>query len=384
MKESRHGGSSEYIYGTKYSDGMLGQFVFTNMPPEAEQAIDDRVVTPTQNEFLRLAGIEIDGLPPLTIAQLIGPTQPSDLDRKDQAFYFSGPNHPILVKARKLPTFVTYDDFLRVHGDLGIRRDTATKNFKGLVRNLFEDEEVATYGDPGKYRFERTDQGHVPLLHRFAVRRKMAQMAMTGDYQAGISTISHDANTFNGYGRALIRAIYDKNETVRRMELSMQLESMPDLIVDREDARCFHWRKTYRDQEGTGYNLNAHGYLGPIYEYIENVLIEIGAVDPAARRSLLATTISESAFVATVDALCSLDKSHTDTIKKGNSCTQGVHSKGLTTKSVQRAKSIAACISESVEKSFLQEDEEINMLDPDLLVSKVTPKSTITTEDFQW
>ncbi len=386
MKSPRYGGSAEYVYGTRYSGEALGQFVFANMPPEAKEAINARVVTPTTEEFLRLADIELEGLPRLTIKELIGPTTIGELDSSAQAFYFSGPHHPILVKARYLPTFVTYSDMLRVHGDLGIRRTEVVRNFKGLVKNLFEDDEITTFGDPDMYKFEKKDSAGVEMLHRFAVRRSVAQLAMKGDYQVKISG-ARDANVFNGYGRTLMRAVYGTSEDIQHMELSTELESIPDLVVDPEDPKRFRWGKVYKDSTGIGYVMNSHSIFDTtIIPYIEDLLREIYVGNEDLRKA--AMNISEQVFVMTTDALCPLDKYHTQSTKNGHTCGQGIHYQGLSKEVVQRAKSIAICIAES--RSVAKEtnpdknEDEINLRDPDLQASTPRSRPKTATADFDW
>ncbi len=237
MQESRSGGT-EYTYGSRRSGEHLGQFIFANMPPEAVQAIGDKVVTPTVTELVRLAGIDVDGLPPLSIDDMIGPKTIAELDPQNQAFYFSGPNHPILQKARKLPTFVTYHNLLDVHGNLGITQSNTTKNFKGLVKNLFEDEDIPTSGEPKWWNIEQRDSTGIYRLHRFAIRRETALMAMRGEYRVGILG-TEEANVFNGFGRSLIRALYDPTENTRHMELIAELEQMDELVVDEKNAHSF-------------------------------------------------------------------------------------------------------------------------------------------------
>jgi len=94
-----------------------------------------------------------------------------------------------------------------------------------------------------------------------------------------------------------------------------------------------------------------------------------------------ANRISEDAFVVAVSQLCPLDKKHTQNVKNGLACSRGVHSKGLTTKSVQRAKSIVACITESTDTQEPPMPEEINLEDPGFALSSIKPASAV---DFEW
>ena len=348
---------TDFAPHSTHTGEVLGELFANNLSQEAREAIGGRIITPTIHEFLRLAGVGLDNLPPLSAEDLIGPASVSALDQQQEAFYFSGPLHPVLVKARKLPTFVTYQDLLNVHGGLGIKQSMATINFKGLVKNLFEDEAVPTFGEPHPARFDAPNARSGSFLHRFAIRRRMAQRAMAGEYRVGLPG-TNNANVFNGYGRALLRALYNPTGNRQHLELTMELESMPDLLVAADDSNQFDWNKTYIDARGIGHKMATRGMDSPIFNYLFDVLSEIGAVDPTKWWD---GQVSEQAFALAVESLCPLSNKHQKTIKLGHVCDEGIHHQALTRESVQRAKTVVACMRE---KEAGTEQDEINVHDP--------------------
>jgi hypothetical protein len=339
MKAVRYGDSIDFFPRSSMAYHELARWGMENMPPEAQAAIEADMVRPTVHEFLRLAGVQIEDRPPLTIDELIGPTRIGDLPKADQAFYFSGAQHPVLMRARRLPTFVTYWDVSSVNEPLGIRQEAVTIIFKGLVRSLFEDAAVPTFGNPQQRHFESRRHGYAHALDHFAVRRELALAAMRGDYRVGISG-TQDAPIFNGYGRSLIRALYFPAEVQKYLELTVELEELPTLLVDKDDPRAFNWRGCYVNAEGMGYRLGWQDEEG-IFQYIKGLLVEIGAVDKDDYQHFY---ISQLGFAMAVNALCALDKKHTSSIKNGHACSHGVHHSSLTKHAVQRAKSIALAL----------------------------------------
>lgn len=350
----------------------LGSFVLANLPPEAVEAIDRRIITPSVNQLLRLAGIEVNGDTELTIDSLIGPTLIRDIPYDSQVLYFSGPEHPILKKARRLPTFVTYRDILSVNEDLGIRREDATVNFKGLVRGAFEDESITCYGEPREHDFEGGDVNGYHKLERYAVRREFARAAMCGEYRPGISG-THNANIFNGYGKSLIRTIIEQSGRSTRLDLTMHLESLEHIVSLEGSDDFFDWEATYYDADGLGYRVHTSKWERPILHYIEDLLKEIGL--ERDRPVQVWDGPTKEVFMTCVNALCPLDKSHKQGIKNGHACSQGVHFKGLTPKIVARAKTIAKIL-EGNHDTIPEEEDIINLDDPDLQNSAKQPVIT--------
>lgn len=358
----------------------VGAFLLANISADARDAIKRKIITPKTNEMLRLAGIEVDGQPPLTLDELVGPTLLRDLPRGAQAIYCSGPNHPLLVKARRSPVYVTYTDLLGVHADLGIRKEDVTVNFKGLARSAFNDASIITHGSPHeRWDFEGYDVNNIHQLRRFAIHRDLARRAMIGDYSVGISG-TDETDIFNGYGRSLLRALFEQQGQTARLDLEMHLESLDKLAVPETDPDFFHWKETYHDAEGMGYSLFQHDYRERIYRYTEGLLEEVGISRDRWQDPWVGMT--NEAFVLSIRALCPLDTAHKRNLKNGHSCNQGVHSKGLTAKAVQRAKTIAEIIAKGEDRDDTA-DDEINLDDPDLFTSG-SRRAAPVAADHEW
>ena len=377
MKEVPRGGNSRYSHNSHNTQAALEGFVFANMSPEARAAVRGEIISPTVNQLLQLAGIELDDLPSVVLEDLMGPTKVGDLDSRDEAFFFTGRNHPVLLKARRIPSFVTFDDLQDVHSELGIQKTMATRCFSTLIRTVFSDPDIPTFGNPNNGDF--TDKRSMKL---FAVRRRFAQLAMTGGYPVD-ERHQGTGRIFSDYGRALMRGLFDPERDGLLIQLGMELEQLDDPTVNSDDPRAFKWGQTYTSREGIGYSMKVWDSGRPINSLIWKLLDEIGAtkhLDTYEPR-----TISEQAFVTTVNSLCTLDKSHVQAIKSGNVCKHGVHASGLTAQIVQKARAIASCIVEnSPGPETESDDDEINLLDPDLQSDAPAKKRPGSHSVFQW
>ncbi len=333
--DERHG-RQEFEPRGSNSGYAHARILIDNLPEEAKIAFEQDIITPTVSQILQLAGIQINDIDtPITTEDMIGPTNISELDKKSVAFYFSGHRHPVLEKARRLPTFVTYADFLQTAPLLGIDQRDATTNFKGLARNLFQDEAVKTYGIEPRFKSRGGFQRHI--LHRFAIRREMALSAMRGDYLVDLSGVRH-TNVFNGYGRAIIAEIYNNTDSFDEERLLIELENIDDLTCDNSDEQLFVWDKEYTGADGIGHKLHKYN---DVIGYVRTLLENIGARSEIEWDKEL--RISEDGFLLIVESICSMDKVHKDILKKGIACLAGVHT-GLQSKDIQKAKSVAAAI----------------------------------------
>lgn len=380
MIGGRSGERTEFGIWSNNSGKALGSFVLRNIPPEAVEAIEKHVVTPSVNQMLRLAGLEIDDLPPLTIDELIGPTKVRDLPEEAQVLYFSGPQHPILVKARRLDTFITYRDIRAVNTELGVRTEDATVNFKGLARGAFNTSEVATFGCPGDYDFEGVDVDGYRRLDRLAIRRDFARLAMHGKFTPGTSGM-HGGNIFNGYGRSLLRGILEGTGRTAQLDLLMHLEQLDEVLAPVNDEKYFDWEATYFDDGGLGYTVQRKRFDRDIFNYIEKLLEEIGIDrDAVIQRE---QGVTKEVFISCVQALCPLGESHKKSIKRGDACQSGVHAASLTKEAVKNAKVIANILSTEVGRQDNHEDE-INLDDPDLATSGSRRSAPVSAAKHEW
>ena len=355
----------ECIPGNRDSNWYLSTLFVANMPAEAWDAIKNRQVTPTLSEIVRLAGLTVDGEPPITIDDLMGVTSLAKINKKAEAFYFSGPRHPLLDQLRMSQHYLSVQDFIEEARYIGISEAEAEKYFAHLVEHAFLDEGLETSGEP--YQYHGSDPTRIKYIRRFAIRKRFAKQVAEGGYKANLFANS-------GFIRALVSGTLSREARQPYLQLIAELEELTLLVVDKDDKNRFNWTQTYKDEDSKFVGNIGHDRMYyPLHWLTQSLREEIGVGTDYDK------SISIPAFITIANALCPYDSLHKDYLSKGELCPCGVHFGKMNPRAVSTAKNIAKILSSS-NYHCAHEDDDINESDPDL---ENTPLE-ITSPEFDW